>query len=75
MKGLSVMINRREDGACFLFDSHARDNQGMPSSTGKSVLIRFKHTLDLVKYLKNFATKLDGNRIIPFEVVGIKATV
>ncbi|GFO24143.1 hypothetical protein PoB_005064800 [Plakobranchus ocellatus] len=36
MKDMLVMIHAcKEDGTCFVFDSHARGNNGLPAATGK----------------------------------------
>ncbi|GFO49484.1 tigger transposable element-derived protein 6-like protein [Plakobranchus ocellatus] len=61
MKDMSVMIHAcKEDGTCFVFDSHARGNNGLPAATGKSVLIKFRDSSDLVEYLYEFASNVDS---------------
>ncbi|GFO41277.1 hypothetical protein PoB_006778200 [Plakobranchus ocellatus] len=74
MKDMSVMIHAqcKEDDTCFVFDSHARGNNGLPAATGKSVLIKFRDSSDLGEYLYEFASNVDSGSVIPYEIVGIE---
>ena len=51
--GMTVSIFH-DDGEYFVFDSHARDQNGHPSSTGSAVLMSFSSIIDLVEYFDRF---------------------
>ena len=49
LKDMSVMIYQsRHNERCFLFDSHSRNDKGMPTHNGKSILMTFEDSSDLV---------------------------
>ena len=64
------MIHHLSDGTFLLFDSHSRDDKGMPVAEGKAVLLRFSGLNSVNTFFKNFAAKLDGDNI-PYELMVI----
>ena len=73
IKDSSVMVCRDKDGIVFVFDSHARDQNGLPSADGKAVLMKLKDQDDLLQYLHEVGSALtDGDIIATYEIVGIE---
>ena len=74
LKDMSAMIYQsRHNERCFLFDSHSRNNKGMPTHNGKSILMTSEDSSDLVSYCHEFVSKLDAEELVHFEIVGIEA--
>ena len=43
---------------CFLFDSHSRNDKGLQDADGTSVLLEFRHTMELVLFLDQLSANL-----------------
>ncbi len=52
----------------YLFDSHARDFNGMPDSNGTAVVMKFTNILELEQFLLSLSTQLHTNL---FEIVPV----
>ena len=55
----------------YVFDSHARDDCGLPSPRGKAVLLKFTDRNHLVSYLHTIASTM-GDNPVPNEIVSLK---
>ena len=53
----------------YLFDSHARDFNGMPDPNGTAVVMKFNNALELEQYLYCLSIKLHANL---YEIVPVK---
>jgi hypothetical protein len=53
----------------YLFDSHARDSNGMPDPNGTAVVMKFANILDLEQYLYSLSMLLHANL---FEIVPVR---
>ncbi|XP_014679363.1 PREDICTED: uncharacterized protein LOC106819228 [Priapulus caudatus] len=63
----AVFLN---NGQYFLFDSHARNDHGLPASNGTAVLLAFNSVVDLTQYVKVLSLKLGANifEMTPIEI-------
>ena len=55
-------------GEWFLFDSHARDNNGMVDGNGKAVLLKFENSVAVASHIKEFQGA-NGGTDISFEAL------
>ena len=53
----------------YLFDSHARDSNGMPDPNGTAVVMKFANILELEQYLYSLSMSLHANL---FEIVPVR---
>ena len=67
----TVIITIDNQGHYKLFDSHPRDSHGNVATTGKSILLEFNGTEELVQYLKSFYAATSA---VQFEILGVKVT-
>ena len=51
-KGGSASLLFLCKGICYVFDPHSRNNLGLPSSNGTSVVISFKSRQSLISYIR-----------------------
>ena len=56
----------------YLFDSHARDSNGMPDPNGTAVVMKFVNILELEQYLYSLSMTLHANL---FEIVPVRLNV
>ena len=56
----------------YLFDSHARDSNGMPDPNGTAVVMKFANILELEQYLYSLSMTLHANL---FEIVPVRLNV
>lgn len=66
-----IMAIIKQSNYFYVFDSHARDFNGMPDPNGTAVVIKFTNVLDLEQFLYSLSTKL---RVSLFEIVPICVT-
>ena len=69
----SMMVHTDAEGKCYLFDSHSRDQNGIPCPDGKGILLTFPDVNNLILYLHQLAANLSGGGAIPYNVVGMVA--
>ena len=56
----------------YLFDSHARDSNGMPDPNGTAVVMKFANILELEQYLYSLSMSLHANL---FEIVPVRLNI
>ncbi|CAB4002039.1 Hypothetical predicted protein [Paramuricea clavata] len=56
----------------YLFDSHARDSNGMPDPNGTAVVMKFANILELEQYLYSLSMTLHANL---FEIVPVQLNI
>jgi flagellar biosynthesis GTPase FlhF len=56
----------------YLFDSHARDSNGMPDPNGTAVVMKFANILELEQYLYSLSMTLHANL---FEIVPVRLNI
>lgn len=53
-----------------VMDSHSRDDRGMCCPNGKSVVMKFEHISNFIKYVREMAQSLSSNDV-QFEITGL----
>ena len=64
-----MMAIVKQSNYFYLFDSHARDFNGMPNPNGTAVVMKFINTLELEQYLYYLSIKLHANL---YEIVAVQ---
>ncbi|KAK7095599.1 hypothetical protein V1264_004989 [Littorina saxatilis] len=72
LKETSVMIHKSTD-SFWLFDSHSRNQNGMPSANGKGVLMKFQDLDDLLKFLTEMSKAISSG-VVTFDSAGFQVT-
>ena len=62
----------KQDSIFYLFDSHARDSNGIPHPTGTAVVMKFKNVVNLEQHLYSLSMNLHVNA---FEIVTVHLQV
>ena len=63
-----MMALIKQDSIFYLFDSHARDSNGMPDPTGTAVVMKFENVVNLEQHLYTLSMNLHVNA---FEIVTV----
>ena len=67
-----MMALMKEADFFYLFDSHARDSNGMPDPNGTAVVMKFANIVELEQYLYSLSMTLHANL---FEIVPVRLNV
>jgi hypothetical protein len=67
-----MMALMKQSDFFYLFDSHARDSNGMPDPNGTAVVLKFANILELEQYLYSLSMTLHANL---FEIVPVRLNV
>ena len=71
LEGYMMALMKQAD-FFYLFDSHARDSNGMPDPNGTAVVMKFANILELEQYLYSLSMTLHANL---FEIVPVRLNV
>ncbi|CAB4034599.1 Hypothetical predicted protein, partial [Paramuricea clavata] len=71
LEGYMMALMKQAD-FFYLFDSHARDSNGMPDPNGTAVVMKFANILELEQYLYSVSVTLHANL---FEIVPVQLNI
>ncbi|XP_078333990.1 uncharacterized protein LOC111105212 [Crassostrea virginica] len=69
--GGNTMLIGKSDNHFFTFDSHARNMQGMQSSTGKSTRVMHENTNQLLQHIQNLALSMGYTQNVECNLTGV----
>ena len=69
LESFMIALIKGLDSTFYLFDSHARNNNGMPDSNGTAVVMKFYNLSELQHHLSSLSNELNTNL---FEVVPVQ---